>query len=683
MLGFVLSFRDADSYVAGNHLVKAIKNRWLLAAIISGGLFVLLPSLWHFRLPKATRIEWLERVSSFTSPLISAPLALWLYRCRIQQWDPLLLCFTVLLAASFFALTTKRFLNALFVYFREDFGIWSKPNVASVIEPSNFYRRHLRSIRASFDPGNIVVLLIVIAAATTLSLLTIRNHEQMRTMSYDLGIFNNLMWNLKEGTWFYSSPVMGLSGSHLRFHATFIAYLFLPIYTLFPDAKTLLVIQSVLCVVAIYPLFLIARRRFSSQFPALILAIAYLFYLPQHGALFYDFHFLTLSPFFVLWVAYFFEIGSTKRLTAFVIMALLTREDIPIGLCGLSAYYLFSNRRPIAALSVGLSCFTYFILVKFVIMPLHNPPSDPGQSFTYVYEKLIPAGEQGLGAVVKTVLANPLFTLKQILWEGKLKYACFIFAPVLFWPLKNSRSLWLLLPGFILTFLSTGYEPVIDIAFQYTAHWTPYIFLASLFALSSAYHRRSNMNHESALVQKKEVLSFELAQTTAILFSCVVLSLNLGILSGERPFKGGFSKVQLTFTEKQQKTYESLKTIIALIPKDASVSASEFEVPHISSRKHAFTLRYNYQRADYLLVSKSEVLNRSGVKDQLQAAINEGYGLFHSEGPFTLWKKDYQNELTAKKIKELRLKPKEDKEAKRKAVKRKAKAATPELESQP
>ena len=75
---------------------------------------------------------------------------------------------------------------------------------------------------------------------------TVQHHYQLETRSFDLAIFDNIMWNLLRGKWFKASPVLGRVGSHIRYHATFDAYLFAPFYALRQKADTLLVMQSVL-----------------------------------------------------------------------------------------------------------------------------------------------------------------------------------------------------------------------------------------------------------------------------------------------------------------------------------------------------------------------------------------------------------------------------------------------------
>src|SRR5690606_17020374 len=87
---------------------------------------------------------------------------------------------------------------------------------------------------------------IVLSFAAYMITYSVRQHYQLRTYSWDLGIFNNLMYNLLRGHWFKASPVLGPTGSHLQFHATFGAYLLAPFYALWQKPEMLLALQAAL-----------------------------------------------------------------------------------------------------------------------------------------------------------------------------------------------------------------------------------------------------------------------------------------------------------------------------------------------------------------------------------------------------------------------------------------------------
>src|SRR5262249_38014968 len=71
---------------------------------------------------------------------------------------------------------------------------------------------------------------------------TIAWHRAVRS-SHDLGLENNLLWNLIHGRLFVSSPLAGQTGAHAGPHPLFALFL-APVYGLAPKPETLLALQS-------------------------------------------------------------------------------------------------------------------------------------------------------------------------------------------------------------------------------------------------------------------------------------------------------------------------------------------------------------------------------------------------------------------------------------------------------
>jgi len=142
---------------------------------------------------------------------------------------------------------------------------------------------------------------------------------------------------------------------------------------------------------------------------------------------------------------------------------------------------MLTNRRARAGLYLACAGALYFVAMKMVIMPLQRGGQE---AFIHQYAGLIPEGGKGFGGVLKTVLGNPVFTLGVILERDKLIYLLEIFLPLAFFPLRRAIGILCCVPGFLFTLLSTGYRPLYQISFQYTAHWTAYLFIALIANLA-------------------------------------------------------------------------------------------------------------------------------------------------------------------------------------------------------
>jgi uncharacterized membrane protein len=453
----------------------------------------------------------------------------------------------------------------------------------------------------------------------------LRWHYKLRTGNFDLSINNNLMFGGLHGH-FLESPVVFPDDpkKYLANHAKFGGYLFLPIYALYPRAETLLVLQSTLIGVSALPLFAFARRHIS-EWLACLVTLAYLAYYPMHGASFSEFQYVPIAGFFVLttiWAA------ETRRWAIFGIIAVVgmtMREDIPIGMALVGAFLLVSGHRAIPGLLLCAFATLYFVVLRFYVM------EEAGDWwFPNMYKELWSEGERGFRSVIKTLLTNPLFVLSKVLTEKKIFYLLHLLVPLAFLPARRWYLWAAFVPGALLTLLVTNYDPPITFSFHYVMHWTPYLFVAAVLALKSIGERPDfgpTRQHAAAI-------GFAAAS--------LILTYNYGAFA-QRPgsFKGGFQRIDFELSDAERVRHANLKTLIAMIPEQASVAATEKLGPHVSSRIKMYTMRKGPQDAEYALASSRE-LKLSRTKPKLLEALRSGqYGVVKRIADLALLKRGH------------------------------------------
>lgn len=486
----------------------------------------------------------------------------------------------------------------------------------------------------------IVVCLGVAVYAVHFSVVTVVHHWNAWSSSFDLAIFDNLMWNVVHGNGpiFKSTPAFGPgSHSHLGSHATFHAYLYAPFYALVPRAETLLVMQATMVAAGAIPLFLVARRRIG-EWASVVLAVIYLLYPPQHGANLYDFHWLITTPFF-LWMTFWAVEERRPILTVvFVICCLGLREDVSPGIAVIGAYLLLSGERPRAGFVLMLVGGCFFVLIKFIIMPRFG---GGGASYLYVYQGLVPKEGGGFGGVLKTVFANPAYTLDTLLTRDKVVYVLHVMVPLLFLPLRRPACAVLLLPGFLFTLIATGYQPVYSITFQYTTHWTSYVFLAAALALPGVVERAG----ERGSARKKTLL-------LAMLFAAFAVSYNFGALLQQNTAWGGFGPYRFGTNSEDLDRRKAIAAARAVVPRDARVAASEQLVPQFSNRDHAYTLRMGVFDADYIIFSLA--LGTSGERPHVDDALrSRKFGVALVQYPLAVLKRGHETSGNADLLKRI------------------------------
>jgi uncharacterized membrane protein len=469
---------------------------------------------------------------------------------------------------------------------------------------------------------------------------TIAYHRSVLTMSYDLGLENNLVWNLVHGGQFMkSAPLVGPVGSHFGYHATFFAYVLAIPYVFHQDPETLLVIQAALLGGAAIPLYLFARSRIG-RWSAALVAVMYVLYPPLHGSNLYDFHYLPLGVFFLWLTLWLIDSGRYFWGALAVLLTLSVREDVAADLAVMGGYMLFAGRRPRAGLVVGIVATIYFLVLKMMVMPRFLQGSE---SFLHQWQGLVPKGGRGYSGVLATVVGNPAFTLTSLLETDKFLYLVQIGAPLCFFAWRRPIGFFVSLPGFLFTLLSTKYPPLVQISFQYTAHWTAFLFVAFVSCLE--WIRQPKSAGDDAGWKRQRVW------LATACFTTLVTSYQYGAILQQNTARGGFGKYKFVTTPQDVKRYNDLKALIAMVPPDAKITSSEFVVPHVSSRADAYTLRNGIYDAEYLLFEEPL---RDDEKGFVRDALKGAFGVVAVRGPFVLAKRGHDTAENAPFLKKLR-----------------------------
>lgn len=627
-VGWSLSLGDRvnSAFLLQNTLFKPDRQAVVLG-IAAGSAICVLFSIALLVWKRWAAVRLLERCAIATAPAAVAAFLPVLLQPSVWFRNPL--PFLALLALLVLAL--ERMLRA----WLDEFG-------AGLAMLASRHTGPPRAIVRRFLPIGIVVLASA-AFATFVYYFSVQQHQRLNTAAYDLGIYDNLMYVALKGHPFRSTVLLGPDGpSYLVGHAEFAMLLFTPFYWLWPKAEMLLMLQALALGFAAVPLYLFARTQLPRG-AAVVLALCYLLYAPLHGSCFYDFHWLPITIIFQFTL--YFAIATRKTwlfVICYVILTLL-REDVSVGLTMLGLFLLLSGIRPKLGLMMAICSAVSFVAIKFGIMLYAGPFFFP----SLIYGQLVAAGESDFGSVVRTIITNPAYLLNTLLEPKKLNYFLHLMAPLAFLPLRRWLLIILISGATIFTFLTTAYEPTISINFQYPAHWIPYLFAATVLllnqvsrALDGAYRRRAALG--------------------AIIFGVTTHSYVFGAVLQHETYVGGFLPVPYKITQAEKDTYAALRRIAARIPQEASVAATDMEVPHVSNRYSIFTLRSHHGDAEYLLVNRNAVAQdtRNILKD---AVSRNDYGLIASEPPFYLFKQGAISDGTEKALQQLGVRPRERK----------------------
>jgi len=390
---------------------------------------------------------------------------------------------------------------------------------------------------------------------------------------------------------------------------------------------------------AAIPLYLFAKSRIG-RWAASLLAVLYVFYPPVHGSNLYDFHYLPLGVFFLWLTLWLIDAGRYWWGALAVILTLSVREDVAADLTIIGAFLMVAGRRPRAGLVVTIVAAVYFLLMKMVVMPRFLEGSE---SFLNQWQGLVPPGGHGYSGVLMTVIGNPIYTLSGLLETDKFLYLVQIGAPFCFFAWRRPIGFFVSLPGFFFTLLSTKYPPLVQISFQYTAHWTAFLFVSFIACLEWIRSPRFPGDNLGWRRQRTWL--------TLVCFTTLLTSYQYGAILQQNTAKGGFGKYKFGMTAADHKRYADLRSLIAKVPPMAKITSAEYVVPHVSSRPNSYTLRNGIYDAEYLIWESPA---RDDERNFVREALKGKFGVVASAGPFVLAKKGHDKADNQEWLKHLR-----------------------------
>lgn len=428
----------------------------------------------------------------------------------------------------------------------------------------------------------LVIAALVILTSLVFVVISLVNHQRFLTFGWDLGFYDQIVWQYSKFTVPYSTFV-DLPALGERFSP--ILVFFAPFYWLFADARVLLVGQALFAALAALPLYHLGKHLTKSTFVAFVISVSYLSFIGLQRAVFFDFHPDTLMPFFIALVLLFALLKKENLSLLFSFLLLLHKEWVGLLVAAIGIMFIIQKKKSLGVKTFLLGVVGFVFTIYGVILPLGGSQS---QALNLGF-----LGKTPLDAA-KYAIANPLTLLSKLINPfEKLVTAFSSFWPFAFLPLLAPSTLIPILAQFAVRFLDETHKQSWTLRFHYSASLAPLMAYGAAMGIG--------------IVKRKKLANL------VLLFTSI-----LGMFVFHAPV---FSLFKSSFYFEQQ-WIKNNREILALVPDDAAVAAQNNLAPHLSARKKIYSLP-KVQDAEYLVVDFHENQSDYNFHTATQAQIEE------------------------------------------------------------
>lgn len=486
----------------------------------------------------------------------------------------------------------------------------------------------------------ITVIILIVLYSITFSVLSIRHYDGLDTGGYDLGVFDQVIWNTSQGR-LYQNTILFDSPNYIGKHLSLIPLLLAPLYWIWPDPRLLLILQSVILGLGALPVSWLAREKLESEFAAFFFAAAYLLSPALESANLNEFHSGSLSTTFLLFAFYFLhraqvkeEKGNVHRhekqyylwFAVFTVLAMGCKEDIPLLVAMMGLYILVVQRNVKLGLATMAIALLWFWLALYVIIPQSSPTGR--WFFGRHFSKW---GDTPL-TIALSLLTHPQWVWEFLMEGNKLvAYLYPLLAPLGFLSLLSPEIFLLALPTFVINFFG-GYwwlDQPTSFLKHYTAPAIPFVMISGIWGANRLVGWLENISR------------IRRVRLTAALSSLVaILSLSLHYSYGLSPLSKGFIAPEVT-------THDRLVNELAkLIPPDASLTTTYQLTPHLSQRRVIYQWPEG-QDTEYVFID-TKPTDIPLLANDLHALVqdlleNKGFGILASRDGYILLKRGVAN----------------------------------------
>jgi len=465
----------------------------------------------------------------------------------------------------------------------------------------------------SWRSGYIAVIALAVLLGGITAYTTSFKYRTFSEATFDLGIFTQMFEMMAKTGLPLTTVERGRELTHFAVHFSPFFYLLLPGYMLFRSPLYLFVVQAFGVSLGAIPVYRIGKALKLSPLSSLFCSLVYLMYPTMLNGCFRDFHENKFLAVCILYLIYFILIENRAGTIAFALLTLSIKEDAAIYIFAIALFILFSKKKKYRGVIMLFAAAGYYIFATKMITFFG------GEAMVDRFANYYLGGGKGLLTVIKTCFYDIGFLLLQVFNAEKFQFILWTFVPLTFTLITGAAAseLVLLMPALVINLMSNWiYQYNVD--FQYTYGSCALMIVLYMLALARINEKDFSYKSED---WKRPFVSLML---------CIIFTFSLTFGKTAR-YTGAYAA--------DKASYKASEAILASIPKDATVTAGDFLVPHlyfISELQSYPPLYGKLQPTEYVAV------DLRALDDEFDPYVfmDGEYSLIESGGFVELWKRD-------------------------------------------
>ncbi len=435
-----------------------------------------------------------------------------------------------------------------------------------------------------------LVYFVLFSTLAVLRFLSFTTGDIYINASFDLGHYDQILWNSLRGRLFENSFIPD-APNFLGKTFTPLLLAFIPLYAIWSDPIVLLIVQTLALTVAGFPIYWFARQRLP-RIAALAIAAAYFLSPAVQSVNINEFHEIALAAPILAFLMFFLLRGHQRGMLACLVLALMLKEELALVTIALGLFIaLFRKNVRWGVALAGFGAVWAFAVLQWVI-PFFQT-GEAGSSFYYFGRGVVAGGAaryaylgRSLPEVVLTILTQPQIVLANVVLPEKMAYVLHLLVPLVFLPMVGAEFLLLTLPTFGYTLLST-FPPQYSIHFSYSPPLIPFLFFGAIAGWAR-------------LARWIDTASRHVPMQNALVAALAVASLGNYIGFAPGPFGQYFQAERYRINPH---TWRG-NVLLRGVPMEAVVITQWDLLAHLSNRRYVYEVPRisHYLQADYMVV---------------------------------------------------------------------------------